>query len=803
MVPSVMIEDPELLAKRQRSADVEVDERQVIGERDLRTCRGQHPDEGHEIGEPDSSERGGSEDTLESQASGTSPVPRPDLLVHALMVGREPSADRAGGLGAGSRARFRTVTGLDQSTALEVATPDGGAPGWRRFTLAVVLGAAVAAIPLAFVLFDLWSGGISLTRAVQPSKFYTFQAQAMLHGHLWVRPGSIGIEGFVIHHKTFTYFGIFPSLLRMPFLVVAPHLAPSVFTAPMMAVAWVLTGTMSGLLLWRVRILARGPAPVSQLEAATAGAWMATVLGGSVLLFLSATPWVFSEDIVWSVALAIGAAFLLLGVLESPSLGRVTAAGLVVIAADLNRVTTGVAAITGALLVGAWLCLTRGERRDRRCGGALIGAGVLAGLLGAAVNQVKFGMLFGLPMADHVWTHLNIHRQQFLAAHGGQETGLAFLPSTLLAYLQPFGLRINGTFPFVWLPGHPAAQLGGVLFDQTYPTASIPASMPLLTALGVVGVVIALRSRGDRGLALVRLPLLALAVACAAIFFWGYIATRYLGDFLPFLVLASAVGLVGLVAWLDGRSRRIRIAWGAGIGVLAVVSMAINASLASSPGQDWTPTQASRFVSAQRSLSITPLSSTIHVVDRLPRYAPVGALYATPSCDGLYLSNGTDVSSIPGKALQHAEMQPVERSDAILHTLTLHFNAPLSRAPRRIPLVSWDATTLVARVVDRFGFTLVLEHPSRPDITWPGPTGGWTAATRGVTYHLTVATDPNLHALTVYWHGTTARATPLIMIDHVLLGDGPAITHPTRGPVVVTAAGGGSAMSLCRSLVHG
>ena len=44
---------------------------------------------------------------------------------------------------------------------------------------------------------------------------------------------------------------------------------------------------------------------------------------------------------------------------------------------------------------------------------------LLAGLLGAAVNQVKFGMLFGLPMADHVWTHLNIHRQQFLAALDG------------------------------------------------------------------------------------------------------------------------------------------------------------------------------------------------------------------------------------------------------------------------------------------------------------------------------------------------------------------------------------------------
>ena len=300
-----------------------------------------------------------------------------------------------------------------------------------------------------------------------------------------------------------------------------------------------------------------------------------------------------------------------------------------------------------------------------------------------------------------------------------------------------------------------------------------------------------------------RLPLLALAAACAAIFFWGYIATRYLGDFLPFLVLASAIGLVWVVARLDGRSRRVRIAWGAAIGVLAVISIAINAALASSPGQDWTPTQASRFVTAQRALSMTPLLSTLHVVDRLPNYAPVGALYATRSCDGLYLSNGTDFSSIPGKALQHAEMQPVERSDAILHDLTLRFTTPLGQAPRRIPLVSWGATTLVARVVDRFGFTLVLEHPSRPDITWPGPAGGWTAATRGVTYHLTVATDPNLHAITVLWHGTSAGTEPLVMIDHVLLGDGPAITHPSRGPVVVTATGGGSDMALCRSLVHG
>jgi hypothetical protein len=60
----------------------------------------------------------------------------------------------------------------------------------------------------------------------------------------------------------------------------------------------------------------------------------------------------------------------------------------------------------------------------------------------------------------------------------------------------------------------------------------------------------------------------------AFVFFWGYIATRYLGDFLPFLVLASAIGLVALVARLDGRTRRTRTAWAAGIVAMAAASIA-------------------------------------------------------------------------------------------------------------------------------------------------------------------------------------------------------------------------------------
>ena len=66
-----------------------------------------------------------------------------------------------------------------------------------------------------------------------------------------------------------------------------------------------------------------------------------------------------------------------------------------------------------------------------------------------------------------------------------------------------------------------------------------------------------------------------------------------------------------------------------------------------------------------------------------------------------------------------------------------------------------------------------------------------------------MATDPNLHAITVTWRGAHAGDVPLVMIDHVLLGSGPAIVHPSVGPVAVRSTGGGSDMALCRSLVHG
>ena len=108
------------------------------------------------------------------------------------------------------------------------ATPQATARAW----MAVGVGTLLAAPFYLWALLDLFSGTVSLTRSESPSSTYTLQAQALIHGHLWVRPGSLGIEGFVVHGHTYTYFGLFPSLLRVPFLLLSPSIPLTAFTAP-------------------------------------------------------------------------------------------------------------------------------------------------------------------------------------------------------------------------------------------------------------------------------------------------------------------------------------------------------------------------------------------------------------------------------------------------------------------------------------------------------------------------------------------------------------------------------------------
>jgi hypothetical protein len=669
----------------------------------------------------------------------------------------------------------------------------------RRFTIAAVIGSALAAIPFLWVLWAPWQSPDFLRATAFENNFYDLQARAMFHGHLWLANGAIGIEGFVHDGRQYTYFGLFPSLLRMPILAVTSSLDGKL-TAPFILAAWLLTALFASLLLWRVRILVRGQAAMGRAEATAFGLLMVAVLGGSTMLFVAVTPYVFAEDLAWSVALTVGAFFTLLGVLERPTWGRVVASGLLIVAANLDRVTTGWACVVAALIIAVWFRLGRRGANNRRWWLPMLGAGLIPLAIGCAVNYAKFGVPFGVSNFDQVWTHVNAYRRKFLAANHNSEYGTAFIPTTLLAYLRPDGLRLSSVFPFITLPSMPPRALGGVLFVRRYRTASLPTSMPLLFLLSCWGLVTAFRPKPVGRVALTRIVLVAGAIAGAALFIWGYIAPRYLADFIPLLVLASGVAVVDIWRRLDGRSRAVRNGVLGAVTLLALFSVVANLGIAITPNEEFNTAQVLRYVETQKAFSdITghPLNSRVTQGTSLPPYAPADQLYVIGRCDGLYISNGEDYSTVPSQQYTRTTWMTVELGHTFQHTFHLTVDPTGSTAGQVVPLLTTGASTVSARAKSVPGsltqISFGLQGPG-------GFTGGLVTEVRpGTTHTVVVVTDPVKHLAQVTMDGVITMAATLAHGEPIVVAPLP---EGREGILTVTDVTASTPQpTLCQSLV--
>jgi len=673
--------------------------------------------------------------------------------------------------------------------------------GRRYFTMAVLIGIGVMAIPFLWVLTDLWSNSADPFRAAPNAFFYDIQARAMFHGHLSLPPADLGIEGFVHDGRTYTYFGIFPSLLRMPILLLTSRFDGDL-TAPSMGLAWLMTALFSSLLLWRLRVVTRGRAVLGRAEAASFGVLVATIMGGSVIVYLAATPFVFNEDFVWSIPLTVGSLFTLLGVMERPSAGRVWASGILILLAILNRTPTGYACVIGAILVALWYTLGRGGASNRRWGVPMFAVALVAFGASCVVTYAKFGTPVGLPMADQVWAMVNAHRRYFLAANGGKAFSVGFLPSTLVAYLQPFGIRFSSLFPFVSTPAAPAAAIGAVL-DQTYPTASAPATMPLLFLLACWGTITAFRPKALVPFRMTRIVLVAGVAATSGVLLWGYISERYLADFIPFFIVAGGVGLIDVWRRFEGRSRKAR---GSVLGVLTVVAVycvVANFAIAVSPSKQMTQSQVQDFVSTEESLSITSLADSVQHGTTLPDWGPYGQLFMVGNCSGLYLASGISEAVVPGLLVDHYNWIPVEQNPAFSSLISFTFNRPGKYFTKPVTLVTYGASSLVLQPSGTGSFRIDLEH-SGTSISFPDNVSGvHPISALHTPFQILVTADPNLHQMNVTLYGS-------YLITHFIAGSGPLVVHPTPTATsgalpAVTVAGQpvSSSMSLCRSLQRG
>ncbi len=311
----------------------------------------------------------------------------------------------------------------------------------RRFQLVAVVAVVGASVPYLWVLWDLWTGSIDPLRSdeskIAPgSVIYDVQARALIHGHLALPPNSIGDEAFIHHGRTYTYFGLFPSLIRMPILLVTHALDGRLAGLSLLA-AWVVTALFVCLLLWRVRVVIRGDVPLGWAEAVSYGFVVFSVLAGSVLVSLASTPNAYVEDEAWGVALACGSFFALLGVVERPSWGRVTTCGVLVLLTNLNRGTSGYGCILATILLAVWFALARAGAERKRWAVPVLGAGLVAVVAGSAIDYAKFNIFFGYPVSQQLLYKV----YGFAHINGGKHYSLHFLPS------HAAGLSLTGRPP--------------------------------------------------------------------------------------------------------------------------------------------------------------------------------------------------------------------------------------------------------------------------------------------------------------------------------------------------------------------
>ena len=506
---------------------------------------------------------------------------------------------------------------------------------------AALIGSAVALVVFAALVSGGHPSGL-LERGPFSSDFFDAQAEALLDGHLDVDPNVAGLEGFERPDGTHLYFGLVPSLLRLPIAAVSDGFDGRL-TQVSMLLALAVALAASTRLVWRGRCWHRGvdEVPLRSWEPAVCGAFVATVGLASPLLFLGARTVVYHEVELWGTALALVALDAILGWWEAPTTRGLVGASLWVAVAFNTRASVGGGALAAlALVLG--LALLWGHQPWRRL--PMLGLAVVAPLLTyAAVNVARFDSAFSVPFEDQVLSGFDANRQAALEATDGSLFGAEYAPSALATYLRPDGVTVQRLFPWITFREE-RPTIGDPVFDTVDRSASLPVVAPTLLVQAAVGATALVRRRR-------RDAWLAAAIGTAAgvvpTITIGFIAHRYLADFTPLLVLLAAVGTWSTADALAavGAARR-RAATGA-LAALAVAGMAVSLALAVQAQRLLLlpdPDERAGFVQLQYRLDdamrggAPPSVARVEAITGPGRRGEVAVLGA---CDGVYWSDGS------------------------------------------------------------------------------------------------------------------------------------------------------------------
>jgi hypothetical protein len=347
--------------------------------------------------------------------------------------------------------------------------------------------------------------------------FYDAQGESLLHGRWDVPPDAIMGEAFIVGGKYYGYFGFTPALPR----ILLNRMFPSLYGE------W----TRLFMLLWIASVIFVILAFLDEFQIPASPFYMAIAVLGSTLFFLCSHAIVYNEAVMTGAALALWAYWFFWRYLSDPRVQFLATGCALSFLSFFARFTVG----AGPQVLAAALCAGLLFRRVR-----LAHAGLLAlslGITGAtyvAVNHAKFGAWLD-PSPFRYQVQFDAARLERIQGHLNHVENIPFNVS---AYFGPGRIGFSKSFPWAGMVVTGPGPGSHAKIDIVSDYASIPAAMPGLAILAVMGIGIAVRSRHR------VLPILAAAFAAGSlILVIASITYRYVHDYYPFLVIASVLGL--------------------------------------------------------------------------------------------------------------------------------------------------------------------------------------------------------------------------------------------------------------------
>jgi hypothetical protein len=355
--------------------------------------------------------------------------------------------------------------------------------------------AILGMIPVVFYFTSrgTWNPREQNVDAAWSAGFYAAQAQSMLHGRMDVKPDAIIGECFDRDSRCYGYFGITPSLIRIPVIGILRYVRSAL--TPVFLLVAVIFAYWATLQMLQRSIRESPDARRSQCLAVVYFIAAAAALGpGGSLLFVT-RPAVYEESIAWGVAFVLLALNHVWAWRSGERRSLAPAVLFAVAAANARPTAVVVSAVLGAVVFVLWRyrqvrpdqqpsagVLHVSEASTRRVFAAALCLGLLPGLTAAGV--------FWLKLRSPVPTLL-LNRQISQAPHwkairernGGRTAGLVFAPTELVAYFRPDTIVRRSEWPYfdfrfpqekiLWVPPLPE---GGAYVE---PFSSVTATMPL------------------------------------------------------------------------------------------------------------------------------------------------------------------------------------------------------------------------------------------------------------------------------------------------------------------------------------